>query len=131
MYNTQNSDLAELQDDVTGLNSSLVEVVNDGAKNLLHFDGLSSATSNGVSFTLNGDYSVTATRVLSSSSTASVDLTLNGSYAYLDDWCDGEHYISGCPANGSSTTYEVLAQTYGTTDYIKRDYGNGILLDAK
>lgn len=131
MYDTQNSDLAELQDDVTGLNSSLVEVINDGAKNLLHFDGLSSATSNGVSFTLNGDYSVTATRVSSSSSTASVDLTLNGSYAYLDDWCDGEHYISGCPASGSSTTYEVLAQTYGTTDYIKRDYGNGILLDAK
>ena len=121
----------ESEEAATKNRNALIEQVDKGAKNLLHFDGLSSTTSNGVTFKINSDYSITATRETASSSTALADLILNGDLVYANDWCDGKHYLSGCPENGSPTTYEMLAKSYATDDYIQRDYGNGVLLPIK
>ena len=122
---------AELDDYVP--NSSLVEVIDDGSKNKLQVESLSSTLSNGVSFTLNGDGTITAKRETTSSSNSTCVIKLNDAYNYVDDLCNGNYILSGCPSGGSSTTYELMATTASgvTYSYTKRDYGNGIELTDK
>ena len=100
----------------------------NGAKNMLRFDGLSRTSNNGVSFALNSDFSITATRTEPSSSTALTELTLNGNNVNIDSYCDEHHYLTGCPNGGSFTSYETLARALDTPNYIERDYGDGALL---
>lgn len=115
--------------DISLVQDATEELVDSGAKNRLQFNGLSSYTSNGVTFTINADYSVTATRTETSTSSSFVDLLMDENLVYIDDLCDGDHYISGCPANGGDDTYELSATSdHGAATYIKREYGEGALL---
>lgn len=122
------SEVAQIE---TNKNNILLIEQANGAKNLIKYDGLSRTTYNGVNFTINADLSITATRVESSSSTATTELTLNGNYIYIDDLCDNNHYLTGCPTGGGSTTFEELAKTSDSSNYIRRDYGGGVLLTSK
>lgn len=105
----------------------------DGSKNKLQVDSLSSTLSNGVSFTLNGDGTVTVKRETTSSSNSTCVIKLNDAYNYVDALCDGNYILSGCPSGGSSTSYELMATTASgvTYSYTKRDYGNGVELTDK
>lgn len=72
-------------------------------------------TENGVTFTDNGDGSITV------NGTATADtlfflLSVNSDYIYA-----GTYTLTGCPKGGSETTY---CQVLGSSDY--RDFGNGI-----
>lgn len=117
-------------------NSSLVAIVNDGAKNVLNFDALGSSAATtsdstvyaagGVEFTLNtGDNTITMKRTRTSTSPVYCALFLNGGLVDCADLCDDNHYLSGCPSGGSNTTFELML---GTVNY--RDYGNGVLLST-
>ena len=105
-------------------------VANAGAKNLLHFDGVGTSgdvyTHNGITFTLNPDMTVTATGTASSNAYAYIKL--NGDSVAIDDFCDGNHILSGCPANGSAGTYRLYV---GKTGYRKDDTGSGVLLSDR
>lgn len=112
------------------LHDAVGAVANAGAKNLLHFDGVGSSgdvyTHNGITFTLNPDMTVTATGTASANAYAYIKL--NGDSVAIDDFCDGNHILSGCPANGSAGTYRLYV---GKTGYRKDDTGSGVLLSDR
>lgn len=80
-------------------------------KNLLPSDWVS-ATTNGVTFTKNADGSVKASGTATAAATRTVNIALKA----------GEYILTGCPTNGSSTTYEIQVENNGT---YYRDYGSG------
>lgn len=108
---------------------NLAELVDSGAKNAFYFDSfygnVTEYTTAGVKFTLNSDGSVTATRESASSSAANASLRISGNLKYIDDYCNGDFVLSGCPSGGGASTYEVAVSV---SSYIKRDYGDGVLL---
>lgn len=113
--------------------AALVEIVDGGAKNVLQVDeiGVSAThgqtyTTNGVTFTLNSDGSITATRNETSTSNSDCNLRFNGANFYVDDFCNGKYVLSGCPAGGSYETYFIRANR---NDYAMLDYGEGVLLE--
>lgn len=107
--------------DKAALDAEIAAVANAGAKNLLHFDAIGSGisvygntyTHNGITYTLNADMTVTATGTADSSSNSYAYLILNGSFAPIDDYCDGKHIVSGCPANGSTSKYRMYIAKSG------------------
>ena len=116
---------------ITKNRNALVAIVDGGAKNVIQFDAIgnstisgSTFTSAGVQFTLNADYSITAERVESDSGNAICNLRLNGASFYIDDYCDGDYVITGCPADGSLTSYNIAVVQSGG-GYEVRDLGEG------
>ena len=135
-YVPHRKDLAELTVDTDEDRASLVELVDNGAKNLIEFDEIgttnthgSTFETNGVRFTLNNDMSVSFERISASTSTANCWLLLNTALLDVSAFCDGKHILSGCPSGGTSSTYEMMATISGGS-YTKRDYGNGVILDS-
>ena len=102
-------------DNVT--NGRLARLVDQGAKNLLNVYDTQTQTINGITWTINADGTVTANGTATANSFLYlIPNNTNISYGY-------ETHISGCPAGGSSTTYEIqVAMTGGTTYH---DYGDG------
>lgn len=74
-------------------------------------------TINGITFTPNSDGSVSAVGTASSSAAFNIRTQF-----FMPP---GKYHISGCPAGGSPTTYELLVE-YGGAKY--RDYGDGFVL---
>lgn len=108
--------------------NALADVINAGVKNEFVFDGLSGTTSNGLSFQLNVDGSITVSGTLTDSSkSASVSIRYQGDPADIQAFCNGEYVLSGCPRGGGSDTYYLRVQGSGTL-YNHYDYGDGVLL---
>ena len=108
--------------------AALLAMVESGAKNKLHIDAAGAGTANGLTFTYNSDGSVTVS--------GSKTNPANASYAYLrynnasvtaDAFCDGKHFLSGCPAGGGSSTYRLYV---AKGSYVAYDDGQGALLTA-
>ena len=111
---------------------ALVELVDSGAKNLLHFDKVGASGSystslltNGVRFTVNADGTITANRESSSSSNATVALVLNNTAVDVKNLCDGLHILSGCPSGGAVNTYRLYVAKGAYAVY---DTGTGAVL---
>lgn len=102
-------------DNVT--NGRLAKLVDQGAKNLLNVYDTQTQTINGITWTINADGTVTSNGTATANSFLYlIPNNTNIGYGY-------ETHISGCPAGGSSTTYEIqVAMTGGTTYH---DYGDG------
>lgn len=102
------------------LQTKIGGVIDDGAKNHLNVFATASQTISGIDWTINADGSVTA----NGTATANSFLYLipnNTNIAYGDTT-----HISGCPAGGSASTYEIqVSQTGGTTYH---DYGDGEII---
>lgn len=116
--------LTPITDDITTLytaNSTLREyvagLINDGAKNRLNVFATASQIINGVSWVINADGTVTANGTATANSFFYL-IPNNANIAF------GEAtIISGCPAGGSASTYEIqVAMVAGT---IYHDYGDG------
>ena len=116
--------IRELQFDVEALqqadsvtNGRLSKMVDQGAKNLLNVYDTQTQTINGITWAINNDGTVTANGTATANSFLYlIPNNTNIAYGY-------ETHISGCPAGGSSTTYEIqVAMTGGTTYH---DYGDG------
>lgn len=110
--------------------SEIGVIANAGAKNLLRFDGVGTSgdvyTHNGITFKLNQDMTIAVSGTASSNAYAYIKL--NGDSVAIDDFCDGHHILSGCPANGSTGTYRLFV---GKTGYRKDDTGSGVLLSDR
>lgn len=116
--------------------AALVELVDVAGKNKLAFAEIgtndshgSTFTSDGVSWTLNQDGSITATRTESSATDSSCNLRIATGSLYIDDYCTGGYVLSGCPEGGSAETYAMRA-LHGD-DYNVTDTGSGAVLSTK
>lgn len=110
-------DVEALQQADNVTNGRLARLVDQGAKNLLNVYDTQTQTINGITWTINSDGTVTANGTATANSFLYlIPNNTNIAYGY-------ETHISGCPAGGSSTTYEIqVAMTGGTTYH---DYGDG------
>lgn len=107
---------------------SILEIMN-GAKNLLSFDAIDEIAGESITWTLNSDNTISAAST--TSSTDMIILQLNEEAVDIIDYCDGNHYLLGCPADGSSTTYQLIASSSNTSTagtYELCDTGTGVLL---
>lgn len=98
-------------DIVSADSAALIDLVNNGAKNILK-NTATSTELNGVTFTVNPDGSVTAT----GTATANADFTVSNLTGYPTS---GQYILSGCPEGGGINTYRVqIYQVVG-------DFGSG------
>lgn len=105
--------------------------VGDKTKNILPYPYADTTkTINGITFTDNGDGSVT----VNGTATASISfhLTLYESFVKINK----KLFICGCPRGGSASSYSVVTALYKTVDgkpqYVSsvKDVGNGAFLDC-
>lgn len=120
--------------------AELIDLVDGGAKNVFEFSEIgknadhstTSYTSNGVVYTLNADYSVTVERTATSTVDSSCNFRVSTGSAVIDDYCNGNYVLSGCPSGGGDDTYEMTALSVAEgADYRYSDTGNGVLLPDK
>lgn len=90
------------------------------------FDGSTTKTINGITFTDNGDGRIKA----NGTATADVRFIISNSDFTLDPDTYG---LSGCPVGGSEETYYFGAELYNGDTYVsnstKKDTGHGVMLD--
>lgn len=110
-----------IEEHTAEINAVLPELVDDGAKNVLQYNGLSSKSGD-CTFTFNSDGSITVNGT-TSSATSYVYLNLNGANVNVADFCNGNYILSGCPTNSSGLSLQVRG-----TDYTKSETGDGVEL---
>lgn len=86
------------------------------SKNLLSYNCPSSYTTNGITYTVNADGSITANGTATALSTF-----IFSSSCFLKA---GTYILNGCPIGGSSTTYEISLGVHNILSKTN-DYGNG------
>lgn len=115
--------------------NAIKDLVDSGAKNVLDYTeiGTNSAhgttyESNGVTFTLNSDGTITVTRTAPATVDSSCNLRTASGSLYIDNYCNGNYVLSGCPNGGGDVTYSLRAirDTYRPTDT-----GGGVVLPDK
>lgn len=106
-------------------NNILTIYENDKSLNRLKFNGFNASNANGVEYTINADFSITANGT-PSGSISYIYLYFNGVSRIIDSFCNGNYVLSGCPEGGSNSTYRLYA---AAGSYAKVDYGEGVLLD--
>jgi len=132
-YGSLNERLEDLDADDR---AALAEIIDGGDKNVLDFVEIgtnnshgATFSSGGVSWTLNADGTVTATRTEASATDSSCNLRIDTGSLYVDGYCTGGYVLSGCPEGGGEDTYSLRALRGDT--YRVTDTGDGILLPAK
>lgn len=112
-------DISTLYTADSTLRGNIAALINDGAKNRLNVFASPSQPQpiNNVTWTINADGTVTANGTASANSFFYI-IPANTNIGFGEPT-----FISGCPAGGSATTYEIqVAMTGGTTYH---DYGGG------
>lgn len=116
--------------------AALVEIVDSGGKNVLNYTEIgtnnshgTTVTLNGVTWTLNSDGTITATRAESSTVDSSCNLRISTGSLYVDNYCNGEYVLSGCPTGGGESTFSIRALRGDA--YRVTDIGDGVLLPSK
>ncbi len=116
--------------------TALAELVDSGAKNVISFSEIgtnnshgSTYASNGVEYTLNSDFTITVERTATSTVDSSCNLRIDTGSLYIDDWCNGNYVLSGCPEGGGDSTYSLRALR--GDDYRVSDTGEGVVLPDK
>lgn len=125
------------------LTAAAIEVIDNGAKNEFCFDSIGTIinsdyicvkqfSANGVTFTLNADNTITATRTESSNYDSGCILMYNGRPAIIDSFFDATHILSGCPAGGTANTYSIGISTEAVgPDSGIYELGDGLYLPSK
>ena len=104
--------------DLTSAGAGSNIVVTAAGKNLLHSTAVTK-TMNGITFTVNDDGSIT----LDGTATTAFQFVLNSALTMPK----GKYILSGCPAGGSDTTYDLRYGTKG--EY--RDFGDGVQFELE
>lgn len=99
------------------------EIESVGYENLLENNTITT-TINGITFTKNADGTITA------NGTATANVVLDVGRNLTNKFKEGTYISSGCPLNGSSSTYQVtLFKTLnGTTTALGGDFGSGLIV---
>ena len=113
------------KNNISSANIILTDMIDTDCKNRLLFDGLATANAAGVIYTINSDGSITAD-VSAQTDNSYVTLRYSGTNVKIDEFCNGNYYLSGCPANGQVNGYRMYA---ARSTYQMYDYGNGVLLE--
>lgn len=128
-YAKTNRELTVLTDEDR---ESLVELVDGGGKNLLKVGAVGVSNiygttyeNNGVTYTLNSDGTVSLSGTASEESHTNLRLS-NGSVLTIDDFCNGNYVLSGCPSGGRGV-FNLRARTADNA-YILFDIGSGVTL---
>lgn len=115
--------------------AALTELIDNGPKNAISFSEIGKSdshgttySSSGVDYTLNSDFTITATRTSTSTVDSSCTLRIDTGSLYIDNFCNGDYILSGCPAGGGNTTYSLRAIR---DEYRPTDTGNGVELPDK
>lgn len=132
--NIYNNGRAKALNEITDENrAELIELVNVPGKNKLSFTEIgtnnshgATFSSNGVDWTLNADFTITATRTSADSSDSSCNLRIDTGSLYIDDFCNGSFVLSGCPEGGGENTFSLRALR--DDDYRVTDTGSGVIL---
>jgi hypothetical protein len=108
--------------------AALIEQVDNGAKNKLHYDGISTPSGDtaNISFSCSGD-SITITGSASSNA-AWCYLTLAGSIITVNDFCNGKYYLSS-ERTGSGAA-DIFAYESSVGQFAD-DSGNGTVIPNK
>lgn len=88
--------------------AATAELVDRGAKNLLKITA-TSQTINGVTFTVNGDQTVTVNGTNTGTGSAAFVIVPNQQAIQIPD---GNYWLSGCPQGGSSDTFDLRWYLY-------------------
>lgn len=111
---------------------ALVEIVDGGGKNLLKVEAVGVSNiygttyeNNGVTYTLNSDGTVSLSGTASAESHTNLRLS-SGSVVTIDDFCNGNYVLSGCPSGGRGV-FNLRARTADNA-YILFDIGSGVTL---
>ena len=120
---TANEAIGKLEYKADTNQTNILYGLEHGSKNQLNFDGFEQNGS-GITWKINDDKTITATGTATSLSY--ITLTLNNNYAYADAFCDGLHYLSGCPTGGDFSTKYSLYLAKGA--YNPVDTGEGVLI---
>lgn len=119
------------------LTPAVIKAVDEGAKNLLKIEAIgadsttygTTVTKNGVEYALQADGSIVINRVSSNANSSYIFFRKkDGSTAYITDYMDNEHYLSGI-TGGSVGTYALFISNYnsqGTSRYV----GDPVLLTS-
>lgn len=118
------------------LTPAVIKAVDEGAKNLLHFDQLGYSTVQGMSMVHRGvTFTLTDDTVVCSGTNDNTDnshcrLYIGSDRVYVTDLCDGNHILSGTPSGGGAEKWSMSAHygVSGVTQYNRSDYGEGVLL---
>ena len=112
--------MLELGDTATEYEPYTVYGVGDKTKNLIPYPYVNTTkTINGITFTDNGDGSITA------NGTATADVT----YRIVDnsdEIASGTYYLKGCPSGGSLTSYYIQNKIDGSWNANNYDVGAGV-----
>lgn len=121
---------AESMNPVTsgGVQAPLAELVDNGVKNLLQFTSVSISGRNGLTYDVQNGIVTVSGLPTDPSASSYATFQLNGVGIDAAIYCDGNHVLSGCPLGGSDTLYKMYVVK--GTQYIKADYGSGVLLDS-
>ena len=97
-------------------------------KNLIPFPyPMGSRTTNGVTFTLNNDGSISTSGTCNNSNGATYYLWQDAIPDWLEDGVD--YILTGCPSSGSTSTYMIQYNNWTEgTNYQVHDVGNGTIL---
>ena len=120
--------MLELGDTATEYEKYTEYGVGDKTKNLIPYPyATTTKTENGVTFTDNGDGSITANGTATGAS--QYFLKFSPDYFKLDK--NATYILSGCPSGGTLTTYRIEFFLYqGNTQLLyKRDTGNGVIIN--
>lgn len=106
--------------------AALQGLIDDGAKNRLHFTDVDASNAAGCVYTVNPDGTVSVD-VSGKTGASYVVLRLNSANVAIDDYCDGGHMLSGCPTGGGSGS-EKFRMYAAKSTYAVYDYGEGAVL---
>ena len=110
------------------LTPALIKQVDGGAKNKLHYNGISTSSGDttNISFSCSGDL-ITITGSTSSNA-AWCYLTLDGSIIVANDFCNGKYYLSSERTGSGPVDIFVHESSVGQ---IADDSGNGVVIPNK
>lgn len=97
-----------------------VPIVSVGPANLLDCSGIGSTSSNGITWTANGDGTFNAV------GTASANSTLSLGTFFFDS--NVSYVVDGCPSGGGTTSHEIMVQLTSAANSggWQHDYGTGV-----
>lgn len=105
----------DLKTQIEVMNTTVNTSIGMTKKNLLK-NTVGTSTQNGITFKLNSDGSVTCSGTATSATNYRYILNLKQNTSYI---------LSGCPAGGSTSTYNLFAMDSDTWSNIQRDTGSG------
>lgn len=116
---------------------NLASKINESDKNVITFAEIGNNTSHsasnitlsGVKWTNNGDGTITAKRVETSASDSSCNIRTSKGSLYIDNYCNGDYVLSGCPGTGG--TLMRALKTTESGEYRATDSGRGVTLVDK